>query len=80
MSALGITSADASKLREVFIAAAEVDNNFSMPNTDAYGCRYALDSLISFGNREAIIRSAWIIKVGEDYPRLVSCYVLRGAT
>jgi len=30
-------------------------------------------------SREALVRSAWIIKTGEDFPRLVSCYVLRGA-
>lgn len=28
--------------------------------------------------REAIVRSAWIIKTSEDFPRLVSCYVVRG--
>lgn len=50
-----------------------------MTGADKYGCRYSLDVVAISGSREALVRSAWIIKTGEDFPRLVSCYVLRGA-
>ena len=50
-----------------------------MTDADKFGCRYSMDVLVTWGSREAIVRSAWIIKTGEDVPRLASCYVLRGA-
>ena len=80
LSVLGLTSADAGKLREILLNAASVNNGISMIDADKYGCRYSLDAIVSLGSREALVRSAWIIKTGEDFPRLVSCYVLRGAS
>ena len=43
---------------------------------DDYGTRYILDFLCVRGHKQAILRSTWIIKVGEDIPRLTSCFVL----
>ena len=79
MSALGMVSTDAGKLREILLSAAAVNNEVSMTGADKYGCRYSLDVVVTWASREALIRSAWIIKTGEAIPRLVSCYVLRGA-
>lgn len=79
LSALGMVSADADRLREILLSAAAVDNDVSMTGADQYGCRYSFDVAVSWGSREALVRSAWIIRTGEDFPRLVSCYVLRGA-
>ncbi len=80
LSALGMTAADADKLREILLTAAKVNNEVSMSDTDQYGCRYTLDATVVWGSREALIRSAWIIKAGEEFPRLASCYVLRGVS
>lgn len=77
LSALEITSSDADKLREILLIAA-VNNEALITGTDQYGCRYVLDVLVTWKCREAIVRSAWIIKTNEDFPSLVSCYVLRG--
>ncbi len=79
LSTLGMTSSDAGKLREIFLSAAAVNNEISMTSADQYGYRYTLDVVVTWGSREALVRSAWIIKTGEEFPRLVSCYVLRGA-
>ena len=79
LSALGISSNDAEKLRETLLNAASANNEVLMTDADKYGCRYYLDVPVTWGSREAIVRSAWIIKTGEDFPRLASCYVLRGA-
>ena len=79
LSALGMSSTDAEKLREILLNAASVNNEISITESDKYGCRYFFDVLVTWGSREAIVRSAWIIKAGEDFPRLASCYVLRGA-
>ena len=79
LSALGMTPADAGKLREILLSAAAMNNEVSMTGADKYGCRYSFDVVVTWGSREAVVRSAWIIKTGEEFPRLVSCYVLRGA-
>lgn len=80
LSTLGMTAADAESLRNMLLSAAEQSEMAVTSGTDEYGSRYVLDSEIVWGSRHALIRSAWIIKSGEDFPRLTSCYVLRGAT
>lgn len=77
LSALEMTSSDAAKLREILLVAA-ANNEALVTGKDQYGCRYALDVLVTWKRREALVRSAWIIKTSEDFPRLVSCYILRG--
>lgn len=79
LSTLGMTSADAGKLREILLSAATIQDEVSMTSADKYGCRYSMDVVVTWGSREAFVRSAWIIKTGEESPRLVSCYVLRGS-
>jgi len=79
LSALGMSSTDAEKLREMLLVAASVNNEVSITDSDKYGSRYSFDVVVAWGSREAIVRSAWIIKTGEEFPRLASCYVLRGA-
>lgn len=78
LAALGISATDAVKLRELLLSATATSESASMTDTDEYGSRYSLDIHVIFGSREAIVKSAWIIKTGEEFPRLVSCYVLRG--
>lgn len=80
LSALGMTAADADRLREILLTAAKVNNEVSMSGIDQYGSRYTVDVAVVWGSREALIRSAWIIKAREECPRLASCYVLRGVS
>jgi len=74
-SALSITDADAPLLREWLMAAA-TNSDGLVSGQDSYGTRYVIDFSISHNNRSARIRSAWIIRNDEDFPRLVTCYVL----
>jgi hypothetical protein len=78
LSALGMVSSDAAGFCEILLSAAVANNDVSMMNADKYGCRYSMDVVVKWASREALVRSAWIIKTGEEFPRLVSCYVLRG--
>lgn len=78
LATLGMSATDADKLREFLLAAAGSNDEVLMTGVDEYGRRYSLDVQIVLGSREAIVRSAWIIKTSEEFPRLVSCYVLRG--
>ena len=41
-----------------------------------YGQLYVLDFPVQGPRGEAMVRSGWIIRQGEDFPRLTSCYVL----
>ena len=43
---------------------------------DEHGQRYLVDFTATFGGKSARLRSAWNVRPGEDFPRLVSCYVL----
>jgi hypothetical protein len=78
LSALGITASDAEGLRSLMLSEAKNSNDAVMTSADKYGCRYSIDSTLSWASRTAQVRGAWIIKSGEDFPRLTSCYVLRG--
>lgn len=43
---------------------------------DKYGQRYVIDFDFTGPAGTATIRSAWIIRTGEDVPRLVTCFIL----
>ncbi len=43
---------------------------------DAFGKRYVLDFEVRGPKGPARVRSAWIIRDHEDFPRLATCYVL----
>jgi hypothetical protein len=74
-SALGLAAAEAEALRmSLMKAAAEEDG---VPGvSDRHGSRYTLDVRIERGSRAATVRSHWIMRKNEYFPRLVSCYVL----
>ena len=74
-AALGINAEDAEWLREELLSAA-ADGSFLPTTRTAHGQRYVLDFPIQRQQRTAMIRSAWIIRPGEKFPRLVTCYVL----
>ncbi len=74
-AALGLTVPDAAKLRRALLRAALV-NEAQPAEADHYGQRYVVDLVMKHSGREATIRSAWIVRQGEDAPRFTSCYVL----
>lgn len=43
---------------------------------DEFGQRYVLDFQCERNDTQAMIRSGWIVRRGEDFPRLITCYVL----
>ena len=74
-AALGLGPDDAEWLRnQLLTAAREVDCDWG--KLDEHGQRYELDFLVTVGGKSAWLRSAWIVRPGENYPRLISCYVL----
>ncbi len=43
--------------------------------TDVYGQRFMIEWTVGGPTGEADIRTAWIVRYDEDFPRFVSCYV-----
>jgi hypothetical protein len=74
---LGMEREDAEELRAAILAAAR-DQDADATETDEYGERYVLDFSLRHAGRETRVRSAWIIRKGEKFPRLASCYLLQG--
>lgn len=74
-TALGMTAEDAEELRDVILSAV-ISEDATPTEKDEYGQRYVVDFMMDRQGRQATIRTAWIIRSGEGYPRLASCYVL----
>lgn len=74
-SALGLTSDDSEFLRDIIIQKACDDRGLAS-RVDEYGQRYTLDILIEVKDRSASVRTTWIIKEDEDFPRLTTCHVV----
>jgi hypothetical protein len=74
-SALNLHQGDAEFLRSQLLQAALADSA-RLGEADEYGQRYILDFECVKGSRRAIVKSAWIILDGEEFPRLATCYVI----
>ena len=74
-SALGLRSEHADVLREALLIAAHEEEAVPVLS-DVHGCQYVVEFLMNRGSRGARIRSVWIVRPDEDFPRFVSCYVM----
>jgi hypothetical protein len=72
---LGLTAADASRLRTALLEAAK-ERNALIGERDGFGRRFVVEFVMEGSRGPAMVRSAWIIRNGEDFPRLTSCYVI----
>ena len=73
--ALGLGVDDAEDLREALLSAARSEEAIA-GEEDEYGERYVLDFEMRTAVGTATVRSGWIVRHGEDFPRLTSCYVV----
>ena len=74
-TALGWTADQAEDVRHRLLEAV-LREDASFLGADDYGQRYALDFPVQGGGGVVTVRSLWIIRYGEDFPRFASCYVL----
>jgi hypothetical protein len=72
---LSIVQSDAEFLRQELRRAAG-GTDVIVADKDEYGQRYIIDFELARNDRRALVRSAWIILHGENFPRLTTCYVL----
>ncbi len=71
---LGLTADDAELLRDALLQAAIIEDA-TPTDQDEFGQRYVIDFQMQGPQGTAIVRSAWIVRTGEPFPRLTSCYV-----
>lgn len=74
-AALALAIEDAEWLRDQLLRAAR-DHNCQPGRSSVYGQRYVLDFVASRRDRSVKVRSVWLVRQGEDFPRLITCYVL----
>ncbi len=74
---LGIGAAESHMLQDRLLAAAS-DQEAAAGEVDQFGHRYVIDFPLKHAGRRALVRAAWIVLTNEDFPRLTSCYILRG--
>jgi hypothetical protein len=74
-ASVGIQAADSEDLRSALLVAA--GGAEAVPGVgNVHGQRYLIDFDLLRRGRVVRIRSTWIVLVGENLPRLTSCYVL----
>ncbi len=74
-TALGITADDAEDLRTLLLQAVNITDG-QLGRRDVYGQRYTVDFLLEWRDKQAMVRSGWIIEHDSDTPRLTTCYPL----
>ena len=71
---LGITTSNAEFLRDMLLNAV-ITYDAIIGICDEYGQRYTVYFPLRTDKGEATIRSGWIIRPDEDFPRLATCFV-----
>ena len=73
-SILGLTRENYYILEDaIYNAVSKYDAIF--PEKTQFGKHYIVDFPIEYNHKKAIIRTGWIIKNNEDFPRLTTCYI-----
>ena len=75
-SALGITLADPSLLRQAILAAAATSDDVAARGDNGFGNVYVLRFPLQTTKGSAVVLTAWIIRHGEHVPRLTTCYIV----
>jgi hypothetical protein len=73
-AALGITQDNLEVLRTALYDAA-TESEHAIEGDNGFGEVYVLDFPLAATAGSAIVRSVWIVRHGEDFPRLTTCYV-----
>jgi hypothetical protein len=72
---LGLTADNAEQLRSALLAAAR-SSEATAAEEDSHGRRYVIEFSMRGPRGRATVHSTWIVRRGEDFPRLATCYVL----
>ena len=75
LSGLGFGESSAPILRAELLEAAR-DGEALAGEADEHGQRFTIDFPMTGPLGRATVRSVWMIRSAEDFPRLVSCYIV----
>lgn len=75
-SALGIALDRIDVLRDAITAAAATADDAAYRGDNGFGDVYVIKFPMTTERGSRLILSAWIVRHGEDFPRLTTCYVL----
>ena len=74
-AALGLTAEDSEMIRNRLLEVVQT-HDAEKSEASPFGERYVIDFEVTTTKGSAVVRSAWIVRSDEDFPRLTSCYVL----
>jgi hypothetical protein len=75
LQALGLDRSQAPWLKEALLEAARASEAIEA-EVDEFGSRWQIDLSLARYRRTAVVRSVWIIRTGEDFPRFITAWVL----
>jgi hypothetical protein len=75
LAACGFSAENAELMREQLLDAATHEEALKAP-PNVHGQRYVIECLLTGPTGTARVRTAWIVRPGEDFPRFVSAYVV----
>ena len=75
-SVLGITAGNADVLRRALLDAAAASDQVEALGDSGFGNTYALRFPLSTAKGTGTVLSVWIVRHGEDFPRLATCYIV----
>jgi hypothetical protein len=73
--ALGLTVTDVEWLQQQFMEAIQ-NHSAEKQATDRFGSRWRIDIPLTRQDRSAVVRTIWMINTGENFPRLITCWVI----
>lgn len=76
-SVLGINLDNAHILRSMLLNAAAFSDEVEARGDNGFGAVYVLRFPVTTTKGTATVLSAWIIRHGEDFPRLTTCYIVK---
>ena len=75
-SLLGITLDNQEILRRAILQAVATSEDVEARGDQGHGALFVLRFPIVTPKGKAIVLTAWIVRNGEDFPRLTTCYIL----
>ena len=75
-SRLGITAANADVLRRALLEGAVTSDEVEAQGDSGFGATYILQFPLTTTKGTGTVLSVWIIRHGEDFPRLTTCYIV----
>jgi len=73
--AAGLQQGDAARLPAALLEAAPAGEAVAVA-TDPWGTHWRPDVTIGRRRKKAVVSTIWIVRTGQDLPRLVTCWVL----